>query len=181
MVVARLGARLPDHGEGLGLGEAGEIEEVGALAVRVEDGARPELHLGRPEDGHRAGGKSRRESGTALVVFMGRDAGRDWRVVLIPKELGGLWGGGTTPTLVSLEEMRVRLMDGLAKDPVRNRRRGKASSSATRYEGPRTSLLLTSSYTSARSSKRWQPSSHRLWTEKTAAHDRSANRPIILA
>ncbi len=77
-VVAEGGARLADDGEGVGLGEAREVEEVGFLAEGVEDGARAVLELGRGEHGHAARGEVQGEAGAAVGVFLGGDAGGYW-------------------------------------------------------------------------------------------------------
>lgn len=75
------GAGLGEDGDGVGLEEAGEVEEVGLLAVGVEDGAGAVLEFGGGEDGDGVGGEARGEAGAAVVVFLGGDAGGDWGCV----------------------------------------------------------------------------------------------------
>lgn len=77
-VVPVLGPRLFNDGHGVGLVPAGEVEEVGLLAVGVEDGAGLVLQGGGVEDGDAAGGEGVSEGGAAVGVFLGGDAGGDF-------------------------------------------------------------------------------------------------------
>ena len=94
-VVAEGGAGFADDGEGLGLGEARQVEEVGFLPEGVEDGAGAELDLGGGEDGHGAGGQAEGELGAAVGVLLGGDAGGYWGDISQgPLGYSGSLGGG---------------------------------------------------------------------------------------
>jgi hypothetical protein len=78
VVVIEGGAGLADYGECVGLGEAGEVEEVGLLTEGVEDGAGAVLDFGGGEHGDCAGREAEGQLGAAVGIFLGGDAGGYW-------------------------------------------------------------------------------------------------------
>lgn len=56
-IVLGAGAGFADYGEGFGLEEAGEVEEVGVLTVGVENGAGAVFEVGGGEESHAVGGE----------------------------------------------------------------------------------------------------------------------------
>lgn len=83
LVVAVVLTRLADDGDRVALVPAGEVEEVGVLAVGEEDGAGAIFEVGGGEDGDGVVWEALGEAGAAIVIFLGCYAWCDWRVVLV--------------------------------------------------------------------------------------------------
>lgn len=70
-------ALLLDNGQRLGLIEASQVEEVGLLAVFVEDGAPPVLEFRGSEDGNAVWGQGLSQSQPSVGILLRGDARRD--------------------------------------------------------------------------------------------------------